>query len=978
MTATNQADIISDLQRLNVFDRLTPYGHQQLAPTFKGWHKGLRRQVIIRLLPVPRKAMDAMQRRELNALANRIIHFHHQGILKWLEFEEIALHHDRFYCLISEWFSDESLKDWLIQYGPLSEENAILTAKHVAPGLAHYWHRCHIAHGNLKPGNILINSEGKLRVDKFGLTTLLTLMREDVGVGTPAFMAPELITEGATPNDLSDIYALGTTLSCLLTGLLGSAQSESHMQTNPPLRTPLSREMDEIIRHMTAARPQDRFSSWEAVREAIQRYAQSHAISSGQSRKIQPIRIPIGGKNLTGMFGAANSTDAKDAGVSKASTHIIPAPPRMTPKIKAPIAYSPVQHNEKRILPQNKLSIVAAAACLVLIGAITMWALHAARNADAPKPLHARNAPAHSRDMPLAGNDDWDSLPDGAGRLSTSSRQALAIRTAAPATNAPLTDAETDTSKTGATPQMLLARDETNADVKAAQAKSEETGPNESASAGRLSQSGTIDHAEEGRVSDQPIQQLSPPSPSFLSQPVKGDNQENLSARIQAPSVAGKTTDASRVAAPGDGTADRKLAVLLKEAETGDVEVQCTLGDYYASINDQVSAFKWYQRAAEGNLARALCKYGDCLMTGRGTRTDELAAIEAYKKAAEQHDEFAQYKLADCYLKGRYVPRNPRMAVQLFQSAASNNHAEAWYYLGACALDGTGMIKSPKQALAYFNKAAELNYSPAYCRMAAAYAEGLFGKTNQAMALTMYTKAAEMNNIEAQGKLVTYYLSNKKNATQERDGAELNRWLKSAVTNTLDAAGNDDKKILVRLYVIYGDCLTDGLFMRKDLYEAAIWYEKAARAKDLDALYKYGLCLLNGTGVQKDETEAFNLFIRATAQNHAKSAWLAGECCLDGRGVNQDSIQAAKWFIKAANQNVPEAQYRMGECCMDGNGVTANAQDAFLWFLKSAEAGYEPAIEKVIECYQKGIGAKKSKSNAMAWHSKLLKSEKAK
>lgn len=984
MTAINQSDIISDLQRLNVFDRLKPYGHQQLVPTFKGWHKGLQRQVIIRLLPVPSTAMNSMQRRELNALVHQVIHFHHRGILKWLKFEEIALHHNKFYCLISEWFSDESLKDWLTQYGPLSEENAILTAKHVAPGLAHYWHRCHIAHGNLKPGNILINSEGKLRVDKFGLTALLTLIREDVGIGTPAFMAPELITEGATPNDLSDIYALGTTLSCLLTGLLGSAQSENHMQTNFPPRTPLSREMDEIIRYMTAARPQDRFPSWEAVREAIQRYTQSHAISSGQSRKIQPIRIPMGGKNLTGMFGAANSMDAayepKDDGVSKTSTHIIPAPPRMTPKIKAPIADSPVRHNEKWILPQNKLLIMAAALCLVLIGAITMWLLHAAGNAGALKPLHARNAPTRSQDIVSAENDDWDSLPDEADRLSKSSRQAFAIQTNAQATNASFTAAETDTPRTDAAPQTLLARDETNADVKVAQPKSEGTGPSKSAtaSAGQLSQSGTIDHAQEGQASNQPVQQLPPPSPSFLSQPVKGDNQENLSARIQAPSSASKTTDASRVTTPGDETTDRKLAVLLKEAETGDAEVQCTLGDYYASMNDHASAFKWYQRAAEGNFARALCKYGDCLMTGKGTKTDELAAIEAYKKAADQHDAPAQYKLADCYLKGRSVPRNPKMAVQLFQSAASNNHAEAWYYLGACALDGNGMIKNPKQALVYYNKAAELNYSPAYCRMAAAYAEGLFGKTNQATALTMYIKAAEMNNIEAQGKLVTYYLSNKKNTTQERDGAELNRWLKSAVTNTLDAVDNDDKKILARLYVIYGDCLTDGIFMRKDLYEAAIWYEKAARTNDPDALYKYGLCLFNGAGVQKDETEAFNLFIRATAQNHAKSAWMAGECCLEGRGVNQDSIQAAKWLIKAANQNVPEAQYRMGMCCIDGNGVTANAQDAFLWFLKSAEAGYEPAIEKVIECYQKGIGTKKSKSDAMAWHAKLLKGEKAK
>lgn len=932
----NQDNIISDLKG---FDWLEPYGHQRLIPTFKGWHQGLQRQVIIRLLSPPAEVMDSIQRRALKTLTYQVIQFHHPGIVKWFKLEDVSLRNVRFYCLINEWFSDESLKDWLVQHGPLNEENVLLTAEHVVAGLTHYWNRCHIAHGNLKPENILVDKEGELKIDKFGLTALLTLTTlrgEEVSIGTPAFMAPELITGCATPNDLSDIYALGITLSCLLTGLREPEQSKSHKQANMSVRIPMSQEMGELIRHMTAARPEDRFPSWEAVREAIKRYELSRAIKLDQNKKTQTIKIPICEKNITRIFGVANIPDfprvIKDDGGSKISTRIIPVATGKMPKVKSPISDSTVKVYKKWIVQQiSGLWIMTAASFLVLVAVIVMWYLRSTKEIDVQKPLHSRITMAYSKNMVWVKRDDWNNLTSNVERLSKLSQQLPAIQT------------------------------------------------NDSANTtGQLSQSGTIDQTKKEKAQDQHVQQALPPSLHILSQPQNGAKKEDLSGRVQDVPSTTNTTDASSVTAPESGTEDRKLVVLKKNAETGDAEAQCKLGDYYASINDEKNAFEWYHRAAERNLPRALCKYGDCLMAGKGTSKNEIEAIEAYKKAAEKSDTLGQYKLADYYLKGQYVPQNLKMAIQLFQSAASNDHPESLCYLGDCALGGIGMNKNPKQAIVYYKKAAELNYSPAYCRLADAYTEGLFGKTNHVMALTMYTKAAEMNNIKAQDKLVKYYLSKKKTTTQDRDNAEMNRWLKTAVTNTFDKASDDDKKTLSGLYMIYGDCLMKGLFMRKDWDEAAGWYEKAAKTGNPDALYKYGLCLLNGTGVQKNEREAYNLFMRAAEGNYAQGEWLVGECYLNGNGVNQDNMQAVKWLIKAASQKVPEAQYRIGQCYLNGTGVTASADDAFLWFLQSAEEGYDPAIEKVVECYQKGIGTKKSMQNAMLWRAKLSKGRKEK
>ncbi len=295
----------------------------------------------------------------LEMMADQVVTFHHPGIIRWFKLEKVLLQNARYYCLINEWFTDESLKDWLPHYGPLNEENVVLTAEHVVAGLEHYWSRCHIAHGNLKPENILVDKDGNLKIDKFGLTTLLALsaLKGAQGIiGTPAFMAPELSTRRTTPNDLSDIYALGMTMSCLLTGLREPEQNESHM----PIRIPVSWEMGEIIRYMTAARPEDRCPSWEAVRAAISSYKQSHAMKSDHNKKTQTINMPICKNHTTEIFEAAD-IDAIPCGiriseVSKASTHIIPVVTGKTPrvKVKVSIAESTVKADNKRVVRQTR------------------------------------------------------------------------------------------------------------------------------------------------------------------------------------------------------------------------------------------------------------------------------------------------------------------------------------------------------------------------------------------------------------------------------------------------------------------------------------------------------------------------------------------------------------------------------------------------------------------------------------------------
>jgi len=80
-------------------------------------------------------------------------------------------------------------------------------------------HRRGVVHGDLKPANIIVDADGAPHVIDFGLarTTSERGARESGGAGTPAFMAPELLS-GDSASVRGDVYALGATLWAVMTG----------------------------------------------------------------------------------------------------------------------------------------------------------------------------------------------------------------------------------------------------------------------------------------------------------------------------------------------------------------------------------------------------------------------------------------------------------------------------------------------------------------------------------------------------------------------------------------------------------------------------------------------------------------------------------------------------------------------------------------------------------------------------------------
>ena len=169
-------------------------------------------------------------------------------------------------CLVMELVAGEDLRAHLALHGRpgLPVDEAVRLALEACEALA-YLHDQHVVHRDVKPQNLVLSDRGVVLVD-FGIAREATATREaTVGVGTPAYMAPE-VAAGGLVSPRADVYGLAATLWALLTG------------SPPPygVREPVSavapgagEALDGALRSALALDPAVRLPSVEAFARAL-------------------------------------------------------------------------------------------------------------------------------------------------------------------------------------------------------------------------------------------------------------------------------------------------------------------------------------------------------------------------------------------------------------------------------------------------------------------------------------------------------------------------------------------------------------------------------------------------------------------------------------------------------------------------------------------------------------------------------------
>ena len=118
-----------------------------------------------------------------------------------------------------EYVSGQDLKGLMGQTGQLTVGTAVHIAKQICEGLVEA-HNLGVVHRDLKPGNIMIDKKGIVRIMDFGIARSLEskgITENGMMIGTPTYMSPEQ-AEGAEVDQRSDIYSLGVILYEMLTG----------------------------------------------------------------------------------------------------------------------------------------------------------------------------------------------------------------------------------------------------------------------------------------------------------------------------------------------------------------------------------------------------------------------------------------------------------------------------------------------------------------------------------------------------------------------------------------------------------------------------------------------------------------------------------------------------------------------------------------------------------------------------------------
>jgi serine/threonine protein kinase len=299
----------------NKYRLLQKVGSGGMGSVYLCEHIHMRRRIALKVLPLSMaRDPEALERfyREARAVAA----LDHPNIVRAHDID----HEDDLHFLVMEYIDGSNMFDIIRRHGPMAVSRAAHYIRQAAMGLQHA-HEAGLVHRDIKPGNLLLDRNGVVKILDLGLARFFNEEEENLSrdpeignvLGTADYLAPEQVADSRV-DIRADIYSLGVTFYYLLSGKSpfqeGTVSQKLiwHQVRQPKTirmhRPEIPQDLAVVLEKMMAKEPAERYQTPLEVAEALLPWTQT-AIAPPPEEEMPPL-CPVGRSGPSGS-GSGNT-----------------------------------------------------------------------------------------------------------------------------------------------------------------------------------------------------------------------------------------------------------------------------------------------------------------------------------------------------------------------------------------------------------------------------------------------------------------------------------------------------------------------------------------------------------------------------------------------------------------------------------------------------------------------------------------------